>query len=151
MPRKKLQLPSTVLEKLRTARVARLATVDAHGTPQIVPVCFVFDNGCFYSAIDRKPKRIAPEKLTRLRNIRVNPRIALVIDEYQEDWRELWYILVRGTAKILPTSARKERRQVVRLLRKKYPQYASGMLPSDAPVIRITPERVISWGNFTTD
>ena len=57
-------------------------------------------------------------------------------------------MLVRGTAKLIPKSATKERARVIRQLRKKYPQYAAGMLPDDAPIIMIIPERMAFWGKF---
>ena len=133
---------------LNEARVARLATLDAKTRPHIVPVCFVYDGKFFYTAIDQKPKRVAPARLARLRNIREAPRVALLIDEYDEDWTQLWYILIRGKAKLIPKSARKEHARAIRKLRAKYPQYAQGMLADDAPVIRITPKRITSWGKI---
>jgi len=114
----------------------------------VVPICFYYDGSVFYTAIDKKPKRVAPERLARVRHIRANPKAALVVDQYHEDWNRLWFVLVRGSAKLIPKSANRERTRVIRQLRKKYPQYAAGMLPDDAPIIRITPEKVISWGKF---
>jgi nitroimidazol reductase NimA-like FMN-containing flavoprotein (pyridoxamine 5'-phosphate oxidase superfamily) len=60
---------NAIQAKLEAARVARLATLDAEYGPHIVPVCFVYDGKVFYSAVDRKPKRVAPERLARLRHI----------------------------------------------------------------------------------
>ena len=111
-----------------------------------MPVCFAYDGRFFYSAVDQKPKRVAPEKLARLRHIERAPQVALLIDKYDEDWTRLWYILVRGKAKLIPKSAQKKRSEVIRLLRAKYPQYAAGLLADDAPLIRITPERITAWG-----
>jgi PPOX class probable F420-dependent enzyme len=133
---------------LKAARVARLATLDAKSRPHIVPVCFVYDGKVFYTAIDQKPKRVTRERLVRLRNIRAVPRVALLVDEYDQDWTRLWYILIRGKAKLIPKSAHKEHARAIRKLRAKYPQYAQGMLADDAPVIRITPERATSWGKI---
>ena len=116
--------------------------------PHSVPICFVYDGKVFYTAVDRKPKRVVPERLVRLRHIRAVPQVALLIDEYREDWRRLWYVLVLGKAKLIPKSAREERAEAIRRLRAKYPQYAAGMLADDAPIIRITPERIISWGKI---
>ena len=146
MPRKLQPISNAIQSKLEAARVARLATLDAEYGPHIVPVCFVYDGKVFYSAVDRKPKRVAPERLARLRHITSSPQIALIIDEYREDWEKLWYILVRGKAKLIPKSEHQERARAIRQLRAKYPQYAAAMLPDDAPVIRITPERITSWG-----
>ena len=41
---------------LRSARTGHLATADAKGRPQVVPVCFVFDGQAIYSVLDAKPK-----------------------------------------------------------------------------------------------
>ena len=148
MPRKQQQISDAIQAKLEDARVARLATLDAEFGPHIVPICFAYDGKVFYTAVDRKPKRVVPERLARLRHIRTVPQVALLIDEYREDWRRLWYVLVRGKAKLIPNSAQKERAEAIRRLRAKYPQYAAGMLADDAPIIRITPERIISWGKI---
>jgi PPOX class probable F420-dependent enzyme len=148
VPRKPQEISAAVQKILKQARVARLATLDAKSRPHIVPVCFAYDGKVFYSAIDRKPKRVPGERLARLQNIRVVPRVALLIDEYGEEWTQLWYILIRGKAKLIPESAPQERAWAIHKLRAKYPQYARGMLFDDAPIIRITPERIISWGKL---
>ena len=146
MPRKWQKISGAVQKILKKARVARLATLDDKNRPHIVPICFAYDGKLFYTAVDRKPKRVAPERLARLRNIQEAAWVALLIDEYDEDWTQLWYILIRGKAKLIPKSARQERAWAIRKLRAKYPQYAQGMLADDAPIIRITPERATFWG-----
>jgi PPOX class probable F420-dependent enzyme len=142
------KISAAVQKMLKKARVARLATLDAKSRPHIVPVCFAYDGKFFYTAVDQKPKRVTPERLARLRNIRAVPRIALLIDEYDEDWTKLWYILIRGKAKLIPKSPNEEHAWAIRKLRAKYPQYTRGMLPDDAPIIRITPERATFWGKI---
>jgi PPOX class probable F420-dependent enzyme len=122
--------------------------LDARRGPHIIPFCFACDGKVFYTPIDRKPKRVAPERLTRLQNIRKSPYVAILIDHYDEVWTRLWYILIRGTAKIIPPSARSEHSKAIRLLKAKYPQYAGGMLADDAMVIRITPQKITSWGRI---
>lgn len=132
--------------RLRQARVARLATVNAAGRPHLVPVCFAYDGRAFYSPLDLKPKKRKPENLARVRNIRTNPHVALLVDEFREDWGRLWYILVRGRAKLLTRG--REHKKAHRLLKAKYRQYRSGLLPPGAPVIRILPRRMIPWGKL---
>jgi PPOX class probable F420-dependent enzyme len=83
-----------------------------------------------------------------LQNIRAVPRVALLIDKYDEDWTRLWYILIRGKARLIPKSALEEHAWAIRKLRAKYPQYTRAMLADDALIIRITPERITSWGDF---
>jgi PPOX class probable F420-dependent enzyme len=148
MPRKPQKISGAVQKILKKARVARLATLDEKNRPHIVPICFAYEGTLFYTAVDQKPKRVTPERLARLRNIRAEPHVALLIDEYDEDWTELWYILVRGKAQLIPKSMQKEHAWAIRKLRAKYPQYARGMLADDAPIIRITPELTTSWGKI---
>jgi PPOX class probable F420-dependent enzyme len=130
---------------IRSARVAHLATADKHGQPHVIPICFVFDGKCFYSPIDEKPKRAAPLKLKRLKNIAENPNVALVIDHYDEDWRKLAYVLIFGRARVINRGI--AHRQAVRLLRRKYPQYRR-MAIDQRPLIVITTLRITAWGNF---
>jgi PPOX class probable F420-dependent enzyme len=133
---------------LKKARVARFATLDGKNRPHIVPICFAYDGKLLYTAIDRKPKRVTGERLVRLRNIRAVPRIALLIDQYDDDWTQLWYVLIRGKAKLIPKSAHKEHAWAIEKLRAKYPQYVQGMLADDAPIIRITPKQATVWGKI---
>lgn len=135
-----------VRAKLDAARIARLATVDAEHRPHVIPICFVWDGSVFYSAIDRKPKRVAPTRLARLKNIQETRHVALLVDEYNEDWTCLWYVLVRGEAELVSASAEHER--AIQRLRAKYPQYDANMLLDDAPLLCITPVRVTAWGKI---
>jgi len=135
--------PSAPAPFTAESRVARLATVDEAGYPHLVPVCYATDGRAYYSPIDAKPKRTPPERLKRVRNIHVNPRVALLIDHYAEDWRQLRYVMVQGRAEVLRDGAECEAARG--LLLAKYPQY--GELPLDATglMIKITPERVVDW------
>ncbi len=137
-----LSLIPAALRLVRSARVAHLATGDARGQPHVIPICFVFDGNDFYSPIDEKPKRTAPQKLKRIRNVLKNPQVSLVIDHYEEDWRKLAYILVSGKARVLLSGAK--HRKAVKLLRRKYSQYRN-MAIDRRPLIAIRPERVTSW------
>ena len=127
---------------IRSARIAHLATADRSGQPHVVPICFAFDGKSFYSPIDEKPKRTAPTNLKRLRNIRENPQVSLVIDHYDEDWSKLAYVLITGTARIMQRGER--HRRAVTLLRKKYSQYRRMQIDT-RPIIVITPKRITFW------
>ena len=123
-------------------RVARLATADGDGRPAVIPVCYVFDGGCFYSPIDEKPKTVSPRGLKRVRNIEANPHVSLVIDDYSDDWSKLVYTIVSGLAEvILPGD---EHARAVALLRDKYPQYVQ-MAIDERMMIKITPTRIKRW------
>ena len=138
------ELPAAAAELLRESRVARLGTADRAGQPLVVPVCYVFDGRACFSAIDAKPKRVAPRALRRVRNIADNPRVSLVVDRYDEDWSQLCWVIVQGRADVLAEGH--ERAVAVDLLRAKYPQYrAMGLDRETAIVIRISPERTTYW------
>ena len=134
--------------RLQEARVARLATVNLSGRPTIIPICYVYDGRAIYTAIDRKPKNVPPRRLARIRNILKNPDVALVVDRYQEDWSRLWHVLVHGHASLIDEEGREEHDRAIRLLRRKYRQYRSGLLPDDALVIRIRIVETRSWGDL---
>ena len=74
---------------LASRRVGRLATASADGRPHAVPVCYAFDGALLYTPIDEKPKRVGADRLLRVRNVRENPQVALVVDDYDEDWSNL--------------------------------------------------------------
>lgn len=123
------------------SRVARLATLDPTGDPHLVPVCYATDGRAYYSALDAKPKRVPAERLRRVQNIRANPRVALLFDHYEEDWRRLRYVMVQGRAELI---ARGPEWDAARgLLTAKYPQYAA--MPLADLMIKITPDRVVAW------
>jgi PPOX class probable F420-dependent enzyme len=131
-----------IKEFLRQARVGHLATSTKDGTPHVVPICYAFDSKAIYSAIDEKPKQVTPAKLRRVKNIIKNSNVALIVDLYSEDWRELQYVLVQGVAQIVQGG--KEHEYAISLLRQKYPQYHSMNL-EDRPMLRINPSRIMGW------
>src|SRR5881397_4320063 len=83
---------------LETHRVGHLATAGADGAPHVIPVCYALDDEALYFVADEKPKRRPARELLRLRNLRANPHAALVVDDYDDDWTRLAYVLVRGPA-----------------------------------------------------
>jgi PPOX class probable F420-dependent enzyme len=125
-------------------RVAHLATADAAGVPHVVPVCYAVSAGRIYFVVDDKPKHPGGRALKRMRNLAENPHVALVADDWSENWRRLAFLLVRGSAAVV-TDAR-ERRRALRSLRARYPQYRAMTLDGpDHPVVGITPEHVHLW------
>ncbi len=118
-----------------SARVARLATVDRAGRPHVVPICFALEGKTLYTAVDEKPKRT--RRLQRLRNIEANPQVEVVIDHYDEDWARLWWVRLRGTARIVDDA------HAMGLLAAKYPQYRDR--PPGGPVIAVEIEGRSEW------
>ena len=130
---------------LTMQRVGHLATADTGGRPHVVPVCYAFDDHAVYIALDAKPKRVAAQELKRVRNIRDNPQVALVVDRYDEDWTQLAYLLIRGIATLLDTDMPAHQRAIV-LLRERYPQYHT-MPIEHQPVVAIEATSVIEWAS----
>ena len=118
------------------ARVARLATADEHGVPHLVPVTFAVDGDTVVTAIDSKPKRT--RALKRLANIVANPRVALLADDYDDDWSRLWWARADGSAVV-----RERDQHAVALLSERYAQYRDE--PPDGPVIAVAVERWSGW------
>ena len=127
-------------------RAARLATADENGDPHLVPVCYAFDGAAmrFYTPLDEKPKRVAVTSLRRVRNIEARPQIALLIDQYDDDWSHLGYVLVQGRATLIEAD-HEAHAQALLLLRARYVRYRT-MALEQLPVIVITPESIASWG-----
>jgi PPOX class probable F420-dependent enzyme len=117
--------------RLAAARVARLATTDPDGRPHLVPIVFALDGSTLYSAVDRKPKR--SRRLRRIENARARPDVTVIVDHYAEDWASLWWIRLRGRARVL--DAGDERERALALLAAKYPQYVAE--PPDGPVLAV--------------
>ena len=130
---------------VQAQRIGHLATADGTGAPHLVPICFTYDGQAIYSAIDHKPKRRTGYSMKRIRNIVENPRVAFLVHHYEEDWQQLYYVLVRGTASILESGP--ERQRALALLEDKYVQYQERHLAqSDGLVIKIVPESIQHWG-----
>jgi len=126
-------------ERVRDARVARLATADAAGRPHLVPFSFVLEGDELLSAVDAKPK--SSRRLRRLENVRANPAVSVLVDHYEEDWSRLWWVRVEGRAEVLEPGIRAER--ALDLLAGKYEQYRASR--PGGPVLSIHAERWSGW------
>ena len=143
---KNISLTARQRKFVHTQRVARLSTVDVNGRPHVIPICFVVDRcSNILTAIDAKPKRVDNMQLKRVRNISRNPYVAVVFDRYEENWDDLCFLLIHGRAELLTDEKMKV--AAVRLLRDKYAQYIT-YLDDHAPIIRIVPDEITSWGNL---
>jgi PPOX class probable F420-dependent enzyme len=125
--------------RLTAARVARLATTDPDGRPHLVPIVFALEGDTLYTAVDRKPKRSS--KLRRIENARTRPDVTILVDHYEENWDRLWWIRLRGHARVLDEGA--ERDRALALLQEKYPQYRAE--PPDGPVLAVDVTDVREW------
>jgi pyridoxamine 5'-phosphate oxidase family protein len=111
------------IDYLRSQRLARIATADSGGQPHVMPVTFKVSSDA--AAIDVGGRNFGRTK--KYRDIRANPRVAVVIDDLASTtpWKPRG-VEVRGTAALQ--------------------EPGGGPVDSDQPWVRITPERIVSWG-----
>ncbi len=134
-----MSVPSSLRRLATTAPVARLATIDGDGRPHLVPCCFALDGDVAYSVVDHKPKRTTA--LRRLDNIAANPEVAVLADRYADDWTQLWWVRLDGTARVVTDGPEHER--AIALLTAKYPQYRA--TPPSGAVVAIDVVTFRSW------
>jgi PPOX class probable F420-dependent enzyme len=133
-----MRLTKKVSKLIAGERVCRVATAGADGAPHLVPVCHVLAGDKIYFASGDDARKVA--------NLRENPRIALTVDLYSEDWSHLKGVMVLGAATLI---ARGPRFKTARArLYEKYPQYAeeAALATSDSVIVEVTPMRVFTWG-----
>jgi PPOX class probable F420-dependent enzyme len=123
---------------LESARVARLGLLDDEGAPRVLPVTFAVAEGRIWSAIDQKPKRT--QEPARLRFLRRDPRAALTVDRYSDEWEELAWVQVLGRVSIVEIG---ESPSGLEALRAKYEQYREEAPPG--PLLALQPERYLWW------
>jgi PPOX class probable F420-dependent enzyme len=137
-------------QRLTAARVGYLSTLTPAGQPHAVPVTFTLLASSdpavpdrLVTAVDGKPK--TTRELARLRDIRAEPRVCLLTNDYAENWAELWWARADGTARVIPadTSTTDERGPLLAALATKYPQYR-GAAPTGA-VIEIAVHAYAGW------
>ena len=133
-----VELTAGEREVVRWARVGRLATIGEDNGPHVVPVSPVLDGDLLLFATD--------EESVKVRNLRRNPHVALVFDDYLEDWGRLRTIMVRGPARVLDHGP--EWVRVRDLLYRKFAQYEelSPIEPGRSVIVEVEIEGVSESG-----
>jgi PPOX class probable F420-dependent enzyme len=116
------------------APVGHLGTVTAGGRPHIVPCCFALAGDRILTAVDGKPKSTLA--LRRLENVRAHEEVTLLVDAYDEEWADLWWVRVDGTARIWESGARRD--EALGALAAKYQQYRETEPPGPVVAVEIT-------------
>jgi PPOX class probable F420-dependent enzyme len=131
---------SWVADALQRARVAHLGTVGADGAVRLVPICFAVVDGWVASVVDHKPKRRS--QLRRLDDIDSVGSATVLVDHYDEDWSQLWWVRIHGRA-VVHREPSDETAAVLVALAAKYSQYRQR--PPTGAVYRIALDDVRSW------
>lgn len=100
-------------------RLGRLATIDPSGQPHVVPLGWSYNPEL--GTIDISGRRFAGTR--KFRNVEANPKVAFVVDDVAPPWQPRC-IMVQGCAQALDA-------------------HHAG---STEAMIRITPEKIVSWG-----
>ncbi len=124
---------------MTTARVGYLATTGANLQPHVVPVTFAVVGDRIVTAVDQKPKSTIA--LRRLQNIAENPLAAVLCDNYDEDWRRLWWVRADGAGRT--TNDQASREMALTALASKYRQYRDD--PPLGPVLVVTIRSWTGW------
>jgi PPOX class probable F420-dependent enzyme len=118
--------------------VGRLGLLDEDGAPRVLPVTFAVAEGRIWSAIDQKPKRAGEP--ARVRFLRRDPRAALTVDRYSDDWNQLAWVQVLGSVSVLDIA---EGATGLEALSAKYEQYRAEAPPG--PLLALRPARYLWW------
>jgi PPOX class probable F420-dependent enzyme len=129
--------PPAVRSRVAAARVGRLATHGDGDAIHLVPCCFALDPDadCWYWVVDAKPKRSLA--LRRLDNLDRQPAATLVVDHWDEDWSQLWWVRLDGRGRVLPAGTEDDDR-ARSLLTAKYAQYQADPPPGAAVRVQVT-------------
>lgn len=133
-----MRLKASIRKFLERERVSRVATIGRDGSPHLVPICHVFEDGKVYFATDKDSKKV--------KNLQATPHAAVEVDLYSEDWSRLAGAVVTGPATLVDRGPRF--RKIRSLLYAKYPQYPveSALEEGEVVMVEITPARLVSWG-----
>jgi PPOX class probable F420-dependent enzyme len=123
---------------LERERVGRLGLLDDDGAPRVLPVTYAVADGRIWSAVDNKPKRAAEP--ARLRFLRRDPRAALTVDRYSDEWEELAWVQVLGRVRVTDLA---DGAAGLEALSAKYEQYREETPPG--PLLALEPERYLWW------
>jgi PPOX class probable F420-dependent enzyme len=128
------------------ARRASLATIGEDGRSRLVPICFAVVAEVVWTPLDAKPKAVDDvRRLARVRDIARDPRVTLLVDRWSEDWSELAWLRLEGSATLVEPPLPDV---VVEALVARYPHYATHDLAA-RPAIRIDLERATSWSSIS--
>jgi PPOX class probable F420-dependent enzyme len=134
------ELPAWAVALLEEARVARLGLTDDTGHPRVLPVTFAPAAGRIWSAVDRKPKQAPGRELARVRFLRRDPRAALTVDRYSDQWEDLAWVQVLGAVQIVEAH---DAAEGLAVLVAKYEPYRHALPPG--PFLGLEPKRCLFW------
>jgi PPOX class probable F420-dependent enzyme len=120
-------------EFLESKELCRLATASADAVPHVTPVIYAIDGNDIIIVTDYGTRK--------LKNLRENPKASLVVDDYHPNRG----VVVSGDSEIYEKG--KEYLRLLKILLAKFETYRKNPWgEGEAPILKIRPTRVISWG-----
>jgi PPOX class probable F420-dependent enzyme len=127
------------IERLRSKDHGVLATLHPGRGVDVVPVVFALDGRRIVIPVDTiKQKRTTD--LQRSKNLRADPRCALIVEHYSEDWDDLWWVRVHATGSECPDGELDAARG---LLAARHPRYRTE--GSIASALILDPNAMSGW------
>ena len=124
-------------ERLGPAGHGVLGTLHPERGVDAVPVVFVVDGGRILIPIDTV-KAKGTRRLQRLANLEADPRCVVLVEHYDDDWSQLWWVRLHGRAsEAAPSPTRLES------LAAAFPAYAAA--DSVTALIVLRPDEITGW------
>jgi PPOX class probable F420-dependent enzyme len=133
-------LPAWARDLLERSRVGRLGLLDDTGAPRVQPITYAVSGATLVTAIDHKRKQVEGERLARVRWLRADPRAALTVDRYDDDWSQLEWVQALGRISVLDVD---DAPAPLAALMARYEEYRTR--PPAGPILVLTPERLLWW------
>lgn len=140
---------TTTSKILATWPVGVLSTYGRH-IIHSVPIVFAVAGDEVFSPIDGKPK--SGKVLQRVRDIRRDPRYTLLLQHYDDDWRQLWWLRVTGEARVVTADELDKGLDndassgAVAALRDKYVQYEeTPVLDDSRQLLQLSVDGTTAW------
>ena len=126
-------LKESEIRYLRGHTLCRLATASKIAEPHVTPVIYAVDGEDVIIAVDYGEKK--------LKNLRENPKAALVVDEYRPNKA----VMVQGSCEIFERG-----REYLRLQKTLYDRFEyyrkNPWKEGESPILKIRPTKSVSWG-----
>ena len=117
---------------LREHELCRLATASKDAKPHVVPVIYTLDGGDVVVAVDYKTRK--------LKNLRENPRVALVVDEYRPNRG----LMLEGDCEIIERGP--EYLRLLKILFERFDFYRKNPWgEGESPILKIRPTKSVMW------
>ncbi|MFW9902765.1 MAG: pyridoxamine 5'-phosphate oxidase family protein [Candidatus Thorarchaeota archaeon] len=128
-----VEISSDAKKFLDEGRVLRIATVDKNGSPHLAPFCYWFQDDVVYILT-------RPDTIT-VKNLRKNPKAAIIVDYYDEDWSQLKFCMIKGKITLI-----EDREEVLKFHTVRGEKYSQQGDPTGRTfvVIRLKPSKVVT-------